>query len=209
VADLVKEIEIDESKYKSRSSNMASDGAKPPKGLNSLKTELYRRLDRQSRQWAASGLPSRQALLTRAAQLAQWKQQQGVPGLWTEKPLLLTATLDDGMGVGLDMIHRYADVLGLTLMPLGLLQAPAVIVDACQRYRPDFLGVTVLQPDSGDDLAFLGKHLPARTRLIAGGPAFRYDPELARRCGVHFVARDVGAFIAFMLQNVCKERSGT
>lgn len=136
----------------------------------------------------------------RAAELSEWKQGHQVTGLWPEPaPLMLTATLDDGIGIGLDLIHRYVQVLGLRLIPLGLLQSPDAIIQACRQYQPDYLGITILQLDSDDDLAYLGKHLPADTRLIAGGPVFRYDPDMAERCGVHFVARDVSHFISFML----------
>ena len=151
-----------------------------------------------SREWIEQGLPPAEALIRRAESLAEWKINQGISGLWTKKPLFLTATIDDGIGQGMRIIQAFAGILGLAVNDLGLTQSPEKIVAACQRHRPDFLGLTVLQLDSEDDLAYIGHHLPRRTRLIAGGPAFRYDPEMAARCGVTYVAGNVAYFIEYL-----------
>jgi hypothetical protein len=66
------------------------------------------------------------------------------------------------------------------------------------------LGVTVLQIDSEEDLRWIGESLPEGTRLVAGGAAFRTDPDLSGRCGVDFVAGDVAAFISYLLQTARK-----
>ena len=112
---------------------------------------------------------------------------------------MLTATLDDGMGHGLALIERFAAVMGVSVSPLGLLIKPEAIIAACTQAKPDFLGLTVLQLDSDDDLARVSRNLPANTCLIAGGPAFRYDPEMAERCAVSHVAENVAYFIDFVL----------
>jgi hypothetical protein len=66
--------------------------------------------------------------------------------------------------------------------------------------HPDFLGMTVLQFDTEDDLILITGNLPSKTRVIAGGPVFSADPELAGRTGVHFVAKNAADFISFMLK---------
>jgi methylmalonyl-CoA mutase cobalamin-binding subunit len=161
---------------------------------------LREKLVQLSREWMITGLPSRQGLEAAADDLLRWKAAQKAQSAWAVPPLLLTATLDDGLGQGLQIIHRYAQLMGMRIVPLGLLQTPEAIVAACRRHRPDFLGLTVLQLDSDDDLCQVGHSLDARTCLIAGGPVFKFDPELAQRCNVGFVARDVACFIDFLLK---------
>lgn len=163
--------------------------------------DLYQRLQDVSREWIARGLPPREQVIACADGLRQWRQTLGIEGLWSTAPRLMTATLDDGIGQGLEIIHRFADAMGMTLIPLGLVQPPEAILTACRMQRPEFLGMTVLQADSEEDLAQIGLHLPPETLLIAGGPAFRYDPEMAMRSGVDFVAADVAHFIDFVLKD--------
>ncbi|MBI5897150.1 MAG: hypothetical protein HZB24_14495 [Desulfobacterales bacterium] len=88
----------------------------------------------------------------------------------------------------------------MQVIPLGLVRPADAIVAACLAHHPEYLGLTVLQLDSEEDLARVGHRLPAGTCLIAGGPAFRYDPEMALRCGVHYVAANVAYFIDFLLK---------
>ena len=103
------------------------------------------------------------------------------------------------MGHGLALIERFAGIMGLSVKRMGLLQKPQDIVTLCQREVPDFLGLTVLQLDSDDDLECVGRRIPAKTCLIAGGAAFKIDPDLAVRCRVDFVAKNVAYFIRYVL----------
>lgn len=143
-----------------------------------------------------------------AEELLRLRQRMGGQGLWRRPPRLLTATLDDAIGQGLALIERFAEVMGMVVTPLGLRRPPDAIVQVCRHYRPAYLGLTVLWPDSEEDLALVGRRLPPETRLIAGGPAFRYDPDLAARCGVHHVAADAAGFIACMLAQSEGEAKG-
>ena len=162
--------------------------------------QLRERLMRLIQRWRAQGLPSHQALAIEADGLVKWKKDNHVDGLWTYRPTMLTATLDDAIGQGLQTIHRYADVLGIQVTALGLLQKPESILAAVRRWVPDFLGLTILQLDSDSDLCRVGHHLSPKTLLIAGGPVFRFDPEMADRCKVDYVARDVAGFMDYMLR---------
>jgi len=164
--------------------------------MNSLRQEL----EQLSLDWIAHGLPSRETVLSTARFLAAFKQQHTAGRLWSVGPRMLTATLDDGIGQGIDIIDTFAHIMDIEVIPLGLLQKPEAITAACRDYAPDFLGLTVLQLDSEDDLAQVGQNLPAGTRLIAGGPAFRLDPDLASRCGVHATAANVAHFIRIILE---------
>jgi len=149
-------------------------------------------------QWMHDGLPSAESLAIIANQLEADKQNRAIEGIWHRKPLMATATLDDGLGQGLGIIQLFARVVGLDIHPIGLVQPPEIILSACKRHQPDFLGLTVLQLDSEEDLARVGRGLTPSTRLIAGGPAFRLDRQMAERCKVHYVAQDVAHFIHFM-----------
>jgi hypothetical protein len=162
--------------------------------------QLRQKLRRICDQWITGGLPSREVLERAAEDLEQWKGRHRIDGIWPLRPLLATATLDDGIGQGLAIIERYAEVVGLNVERIGLLQRPQIIIDICRQQQPALLGLTVLQLDSDDALAQIGRSLPEHTRLIAGGPVFGFDPEMAVRCNIDFVAADLARFLDFLLR---------
>jgi hypothetical protein len=157
------------------------------------------KLGQISRHWISSGLPSRQALESTADHLEKWKRKRDIPGLWPDTLLMLTATLDDGIGQGISIIERYAGLAGLEVQRIGLLQYPGFIVEKCHILRPALLGLTVLQLDSDDALAEVGRNRPPQTTIIAGGPAFKFDPGMGRRCRVDYVAPNVAYFLEYLL----------
>lgn len=144
--------------------------------------------------------PSRNQLVDAAESLNSWKLDHGIESLWESPPLMVTATLDDGWGHGLAVIHLYAEVAGLRLIPLGLLQPPETVIAACRQHRPAILGLTVLQFDTEDDLVRIRNQIPADTRIVAGGPLFGADPELAERAGIDIVAKNATAFMTYLLE---------
>ena len=162
---------------------------------------LHHELERLSRDWIAHGLPTREKVISIAGYLSALKQQYTLSGLWSIPPKMLTTTLDDGFGQGIEIIQLFAKIVGLEVVPLGLLQKPEAIIAACQAHVPDYLGLSVLHLDSEDALAFVSRGVPQGTRLIAGGPAFRLDPDMASRCRVHATAANVAHFIKIMLQD--------
>lgn len=164
-----------------------------------MEQQLRVRMHQISQAWIEQGLPTREEVTRAAAGLENWKHRRQVQGLWPEAPRMMTATLDDGLGHGLALIERFACIMGFSVTKMGLMQKPQTIVRRCQSDTPDFLGLTVLQLDSDDDLEQVGRGLPERTCLIAGGAAFRMDPDLAVRCRVDFVATNVAHFISFIL----------
>jgi methanogenic corrinoid protein MtbC1 len=145
-------------------------------------------------------LPSRSGLEKAAGELREWKVKTSASGLWDIPPLMITATLDDGLGQGLGVIRMFSETAGLEIIDLGLLVAPEKIITECKKNNPDLLGLTVLQFDSEEDILKISKNLPSKTKIIAGGPVFTADPEFARRTGVHFTAKNVAYFIRFLLQ---------
>ena len=149
-----------------------------------------------------NGLPGRNALLDTAKALQSWKQKNNLKGLWSISPLFLTATLDDAWGHGLDLIESYARVLGLRVVRLGLLMSAEEVIASCRKMKPDYLGMTVLQFDSEEDLCQVGCHLPEKTELIVGGPIFKADPDIAANAHVRFVAKDITDFVTFFLSRI-------
>ena len=154
---------------------------------------------RLAEQWLNSGLPSRQGLERSAEKLNVLRKNLGVQGLWEATPCMITATLDDGLGQGLAIIERFAAAIGIRLVSLGLMRTPVDIVDACQREVPEFLGMTVLQFDTEDELLTITRQLPPNTRIVAGGPVFTGDPDFATRTGTHYAARNVAEFLQYMV----------
>jgi methanogenic corrinoid protein MtbC1 len=132
--------------------------------------------------------------------LHEWKINTGVSGLWDIPPLMITATLDDGLGHGLEVIRMFSEIAGLKTIELGLLVTPEKIIAACKKNKPDLLGLTVLQFDSEENILMISGNLPSKTKIIAGGPVFTADRGFARRTGIHFVAKNAAYFIQYLLQ---------
>lgn len=143
--------------------------------------------------------PARETYLKIARELTDWRRARGMAGLWDDPPLMVTATVDDGWGHGLEIIERLAASVGLRVRPLGLLRPAAYIVSECRRLKPDLLGLTVLQFDSDAAVAAVTRGLPSETRLVAGGAAYQYDPDFAKRTGTHVVASNGRAFLSFLV----------
>jgi len=145
--------------------------------------------------------PTRDTYLNAAGELTAWRSGRGHPGLWEPPPLMVTATIDDGWGHGLEVIEKLAEAAGVKIHSLGLLQSPESIVSACRELNPRLLGLTVLQLDSDDWVADIVRRLPASTLLVAGGPAFRYDADFARRTGTHVAVKSGAAFLQFLISS--------
>jgi hypothetical protein len=149
--------------------------------------------------WRQAGLPPRWQLMNELQDLLEWRKSKQIAGLWARPPLMLTATIDDGWGHGLEVVELCARLAGFRIERIGLLQKPQVIVDCCRRLRPLLLGLTVLQFDSEPDLKHIAEDLPASTQIIAGGAPFQIDPDFAERAGVRHVARNAADFLHFLL----------
>jgi methylmalonyl-CoA mutase cobalamin-binding subunit len=160
---------------------------------------LWEKLEGLSSKWQVKGLPSRSGLEKAAEDLREWRKITGCSGLWDIPPLMITATLDDGLGHGLEVIRMFSKAAGLDIMDLGLLVTPKNIISACKKNKPDFLGLTVLQFDSEEHILMISRNLPSKTKIIAGGPVFTADQGFARRAGIHFAAKNVAYFIRFLL----------
>lgn len=165
-----------------------------------MRHRLRSRISSLLSDWEASGLPGRTTLLDIADTLMAWRSGNDIPGLWKTPPRMMGATLDDAWGVGIELILKYAKVLGVQTHYLGVLVPLPDIVAACSSLRPDYLGLTLLQLDSEGDVAALREQLPATVKMIAGGPVFKLDTDLQGRVGIDFVAEDLVAFLHFLMR---------
>lgn len=150
--------------------------------------------------WRIKGLPGRWELLEIGNELSGWCADNNFSGLWDIPPLMVGATLDDAWGMGLELILKFAKVLGMETRLLGLFLSWTEVADQCRQLRPDFLGMTVLQFDTEDDLIALRQHLPEKTRLIVGGPIFRTDTGIQDRASIDYICQDLPDFIQLMLR---------
>ena len=126
------------------------------------------------------------------------KNASSIKGLWPSPPLMITATLDDAIGQGLTIIHLFSRLAGVDVKPLGLLQPPEKIIDACRQSLPDMLGMTILQFYSEETLCAMVHNLPPRTRVVVGGPIFRtLSPQELEQKG-YLVLNDIRQFMDFL-----------
>ncbi|MEJ5348662.1 MAG: cobalamin-dependent protein [Desulfosoma sp.] len=113
-------------------------------------------------------------------------------------PKIALATIDDGWGNGLEVIAAAAQAVGAQTVRLGLLCTPEEILEACRRDPPDILGLTVLRADAEPLVAAIVQGLPQGVIVAAGGPVFQWDPDFARRTGIHKVFDDVASFLQWL-----------
>ncbi|MCF8069304.1 MAG: cobalamin B12-binding domain-containing protein [Desulfobacterales bacterium] len=149
--------------------------------------------------WQTSGEPFRPELEVEAKHIIKWKQENHIDSLWEKPPLMVTATLDDGWGLGMKLIHLYADVVGLRINDLGLRISPENIIETCRSQKPDLLGLTVLQRSSEPALEKIRLNIPQNTKIVAGGAIFQTDSTLANRIGIDFVAENLSRFLTHLL----------
>ena len=166
-----------------------------------LSIEAFREVVKQlADKWLSDGLQSKEMLDEAARKLDEQRRQSAIPGIWAHPPTLATVTLDDGLGRGLAVIEAFAKAIGMEIIRLGLLKKPEEIIADCLRYQPDFLGLTVLQFDTEEDLRLISQNLPQQTRIVAGGPVFNSDPDFAQRTETHYTAKNAADFLRLMLE---------
>jgi hypothetical protein len=169
--------------------------------MNDGKRLLQVRLREIVKDWnrADRSFPSHSELESSGSMLLKWKRTEKIKGLWDDSPLMVSTTLDDGLGQGLRVINLFSEVAGLMVMPIGLLQPPEKIIDVCNKNFPDILGLTVLQFDSEEMIVKIRREIDPNIRIIAGGPVFTADSEFAERTGINFVAKNVASFLEYLL----------
>ncbi len=134
--------------------------------------------------------------------LLEWKTKKQIVSIWDRQPTMVTATLEDGIGQGLKMIHLYSRIAGIKIIPLGLMQPEKAIIDACIKQKPDFLGMTILQFYSEESLDDIINQIPKETQVVVGGPVFKFlnDEELAQKN--YTVLNSISAYLDFLLNHI-------
>lgn len=170
--------------------------------------ELYDKIQALLTSWQETGVPGRDTLHETADELMQWRADNHISGLWENPPRMLGATMDDEWGVGIEVILKYARVLGVETRMAGLRMSWGQIVEACSSFDADYVALTVLWFETEDDLVALREHLPERVKIIAGGPIFQSDPDFQQQAKVDSVAKDVADFILSLLKTTKRQIKG-
>lgn len=131
--------------------------------------------------------------------LLERKNPATTRNLWQQPPLMITATLDDAIGQGLQIIHLFSRLAGIEVKPLGLMQPPEKIIEACRLSKPDILGLTILQFHSEETLCDIVHSLPSQTRVIVGGPIFKSFSREELDAKDYHVRNDIRHFLDFLL----------
>ncbi len=160
---------------------------------------LYRKAATLLEGWESNGLPGTETIKAQARDLTAWRTAESIGALWQRPPVMIGTTIDDALGQGIEVILALAEALGCRTRFLGLRKPVADIVEAGRKEDADMVGVTVLRFDEETALTELRRKLDARILLIAGGPAFRADPEIADRAGVDFVGKSAAHFLRFLM----------
>ncbi|HDL90126.1 MAG TPA: hypothetical protein ENG14_04410 [Thermodesulforhabdus norvegica] len=108
-------------------------------------------------------------LLKELDDLARQRKEFIIDPLVQNDVFMCTGTLDDGWGHGLQVIHKALDVLGVRYRFLGLLLDWRDVIDACQSFRPNLLGLTVLHESSEDELRRVVENIPGGITVMVGG----------------------------------------
>ncbi|MEW6077368.1 MAG: hypothetical protein AB1724_06135 [Thermodesulfobacteriota bacterium] len=154
------------------------------------------------------GMTSSEVMAMGREMLAR-KKAGGLTEIFPVPPRLMTATLDDGIGQGLALIHCFAELAGLTILPLGLMRPPETIVAECRRQRPDILGLTVLRDDAEEVLCdLIIPQVPDTVRVIAGGPVFNMMTAGALADKPYRVLNRISLFLAYLLDLPSDEEPG-
>jgi methylmalonyl-CoA mutase cobalamin-binding subunit len=169
------------------------------KSLRASPLRMRHILEELSRILHADGSWSRAEIFQAGEFLMDRKNALSIKGLWPSPPLMITTTLDDAVGQGLAIIHLFSRLAGVDVKPLGLMQPPEKIIDACRQALPDILGMTILQFHSEETLCDIMNNLPSRTRVIVGGPIFKaMSPQELKKKG-YLVLNHINQFIDYLL----------
>ncbi len=143
---------------------------------------------------------SREMLVSWAEEFLAYKKAKNFTGFLKKPQTMLTATIDDGLGMGIELISLYAKVAGIDVIKLGIMLSAEEIIDGCNRYKPDYLGLTVLQFDTQDDLIKISKNIDKNIKIIAGGPVFNLNTNFIKESGIDYVAKNAPDFLRLIIK---------
>lgn len=148
-------------------------------------------------EWEEQGMPPRWTLLRSLQTLREYREKNHIQ-LFPNSPVIMTATLDDGWGIGIDVIHKACEMLGISHRFLGLLVRPGKILKQCGILQPDFLGLTVLHETSLCDLKYIIQNLSPSIMILVGGLSVDIQNDHLSSGRIHYI-RNVSQFIRLFL----------
>ena len=101
--------------------------------MNNSSSLLREKLASLVQQWQDDGLSSKYAFEFIAPDLIEWKRTNHISGLWETPPTMITATLDDFVGQGIKTIELFAEIAGIEVTSLGVMQSPETIIKECNN----------------------------------------------------------------------------
>ena len=164
--------------------------------LNDFITSVKEKLE----SWDKSGIPTRWTLLEELKGLQNLRLSLGLNSIIGNPPRLLTTTLDDSWGLGLDVIHLACDALGIPYTFIGLMKTPEEITASYTPNLHDAVGITVIQENSVEKLLHLRRLLPQNISILAGGPGLKYMLEIPSGEKL-IIVKNVVHFIKIILDN--------
>ncbi|MEK6194040.1 MAG: cobalamin B12-binding domain-containing protein [Deltaproteobacteria bacterium] len=169
------------------------------KSLQSSPADMRRILEELSQVLRADKSWSRAEIFRAGEILFDRKKASPVKDLWHSPPTMMTTTLDDAIGQGLQIIHLFGRLAGVDVKPLGLMQSPEDIISSCRQQMPDILGLTILQFHSEETLCEIIANLPSHIQVIVGGPIFRSMGLEKLDAKDYLVLKDIKHFIDYLL----------
>lgn len=152
-----------------------------------------------ARSWRENGVPPRRQLREQLRDLQESRRQLGIASLRETSAAIVTATIDDGWGHGIETVALCARALGLAVHELGLEVRPGEIAAACHALQPRYLALTVLHMESEAKLRQVVRNMPARTDVIVGGAFVQNVPDALERLGI-IPARRLLDFLELLLE---------
>ena len=169
------------------------------KSLQTSQQSMRPILEEMSRMLHANASWSRAEIFRAGEILQDRKDAMVIKGLWQLPPRMITATLDDAIGQGLQIIHLFSRLAGVNVQSMGLMQPPDKIIDFCRKSSPDILGMTLLQFHSEEILCDIVASLPPQTTTIVGGPIFKSFSRKELNNKDYLVLNDIHLFLEFLL----------
>ncbi len=143
---------------------------------------------------------SRERLVSWAEKFIDYKKTRNFTGFFKTPQTMLTATIDDGLGMGIELISLYAKVAGIDIIKLGIMLSAEEIIEGCNRYMPDYLGLTVLQFDTQDELIKIADKIDKNIKIIAGGPVFSLNTNFLKESKVNYTAKNAPDFLRIIIK---------
>jgi len=166
--------------------------------VEQLRIGFRKKLEKTLNEWHLHGVPPRYELRSVISDLRNWRENVGVSSLWDQPPLMVSATLDDGWGLGIETIESCARAVGICVYSIGLMIPAQDLIRTCHEMRPDLLALTMLHSDTEPVLEQVCTAVAGMSRVVVGGAGAAGNPRLEQRLDI-MVAKDISDFLELLL----------